>query len=1110
MSENKFELIIENGVVTGYKGESKVVEIPEGVTEISKGAFQDCEFIEEVYSKSTVLKTIGDSAFENCKNLKVCKLDALKGSIENSAFCGCEKLKSFEVPDGTIKIGGGAFERCDSLIYVIIPSSVFVLDSYIFDVDNKKTVILGKFDSEAEEYAKSNMMPFKENTLFVRSEFAQIEERKANTGYKDFNVFGETVRCYKSVIVYKELLDFFKYLNSDFSKEVINSVTNDITVFNDKSENLINLTQVYAEKTRAFLQKYGVFISDTVFKANTLKYEANYLEVCGAYIDVCNKCINAIKEGKANLQSDLIAEAKSKVTGLSYGVIGDSLTMVAHAIDEYRARNRQINEAYDVAASKLKTGVNQIVNQTQNIYANLLNNTLLPAFNKSVAYVCDGLMQLAIEEMIESKVINKEVFEIYDIAKSNKLIEQAKKNSNIDKKYAIATALKLYPLNVDTFAYAIRNNLLEDALFDLIEYLELYKNDIIVLSFEDGFTYIELISLVEKYKDVPCGNLKKSIEKSIDRKAKVLINKINDYYDPMQIDIDTWNSLTQKYTILHPESVKNYNITEEEVKGSNGRELLSKAIAIAREEKRKDEEIKQQKIREQKLAEEKRIEKERKEQEERERLVKLQEQQEKEKKQKKIKTISLIVFVIISALAVCFFVVNFIITPNNIYNKAMGLMAENNYGDALEQLNSMEYPCKDSETKKQECHYYIAKDYEESDKIKHAAIAYGKAGDYKDAKEHARILWDSFAKRNTIDSGFDHIVSLKQDGSVVAAGRNDEGECNTDNWTDVIAIAAGDGHTVGLKSDGSVVVTGDTKGRNQNIIKWNNVVEIHACGFTTVGLKADGTVVVEGDFKQNDYEKIHGWTDIVEVYVDSSSLAGLKSDGTVVAVGDFEQVEYEEICSWSDISKVAIYDETLVGLKSDGTVVAVGDFEPTVYEKIHSWSDIIDIYANDLNIVGLKSNGMVVAEGRISDDEYKEIHSWRNVVDLSVTRGGFGGNIIGLKSDGTVVAVGDFEESVHEKIQNITDIVKLNVYYDEFIGLKSDGTVVVFNTFYEHFESLSNWTNIVGIYGNSKIFVALKSDGTTVVDGRLDIYGSFDDWQNILIENDRILSNKNH
>ena len=421
-------------------------------------------------------------------------------------------------------------------------------------------------------------------------------------------------------------------------------------------------------------------------------------------------------------------------------------------------------------------------------------------------------------------------------------------------------------------------------------------------------------------------------------------------------------------------------------------------------------------------------EKERMEQEERERLVRLQEQREKEEKQKKIKTISLIVFVIVSALATYFLVMSFIITPNNIYNKAMAFMAENNYDDALEQLNSMEYPCKDSEIKKQECHYFIAKEYEELGKIKHAAIAYGKAGDYKDAKEKTFTLWNSFAKRNTIDDGFDHIVSLKQDGSVVAAGRNDEGECNTDNWTDIIAVATGDGHTVGLKADGSVVVTGDTYGRNQNIMKWNNVVEIHAIGFTTVGLKSDGTVVAEGDFKEIEYEKIHNWTDIVEVYVDTSSLAGLKSDGTVVAVGDFEQVEYEKIGGWSDIIKAAIYrDDTLVGLKSDGTVVAVGDFEQSEHEEIQSWSEIIDIYVTSTNIVGLKSNG-------------------------------------------TVVAVGDFEQSEYEKIHS--------------------------------------WTNVVEIYGDSNIFVALKSDGTTVVVGSLDIYGSFDDWENIIIQNDNILSNR--
>lgn len=585
MSENKFELIIENGVVTGYKGKSKVIEIPEGVTEIGECAFQDCQFIEEFYSKNSVLKTIGDFAFENCKNLKVCKLDALKGSIESSAFYGCKKLKSFEVPNGTIKIGSDAFGHCDSLIYVIIPSSVFVLDSYIFDVGNKKTVILGDNGSEAEEYARSKMLPFKENTPATRNELLQLENKKDNTGYKDFNIFGETIRCYKSVIVYQELLDFFKTLNVDFSNEVMNSIPNDIMKCDEKAGNIVYLSQTYSEKVRIFLQKYGVFISDTVFSDTTLKYEANYLEVCGAYIDACNKCMEAIKEGKANLQSDLIAEAKSKVTGLSYGVIGDSLTMVAYAIDDYRARKRQINEAYDVAASKLTTGTNQIINQTQNIYANLLNDTLLPAFDKSVSYVCDGLMQLTIEEMLEAKVIDKKVFEIYDIAKSSKLIEQAKKNSSIDKKYAIAVALKLYPLNSEAIVLSFKEDLIEKNTFDLIEYLELHQMSKLKNYFHDHCQYISLIKLKNKYATMMGDGFTYTINEIIDTKAGDLIDRINKGYDPARLDKETWNSLVKSYIVLSSENRDNFNLTEKDIEGSNGQQLLSEAI-------RKNNEIK--------------------------------------------------------------------------------------------------------------------------------------------------------------------------------------------------------------------------------------------------------------------------------------------------------------------------------------------------------------------------------------------------------------------------------------------------------------------------------------------------------------------------------------
>lgn len=54
-----------------------------------------------------------------------------------------------------------------------------------------------------------------------------------------------------------------------------------------------------------------------------------------------------------------------------------------------------------------------------------------------------------------------------------------------------------------------------------------------------------------------------------------------------------------------------------------------------------------------------------------------------------------------------------------------------------------------------------------------------------------------------------HIVGLKSDGTVVAVGYNDFGQCNVngDEWHDIIAIAAGSWHTVGLRADGTVVST---------------------------------------------------------------------------------------------------------------------------------------------------------------------------------------------------------------------------------------------------------------------------------------------------------------
>lgn len=60
-----------------------------------------------------------------------------------------------------------------------------------------------------------------------------------------------------------------------------------------------------------------------------------------------------------------------------------------------------------------------------------------------------------------------------------------------------------------------------------------------------------------------------------------------------------------------------------------------------------------------------------------------------------------------------------------------------------------------------------------------------------------------------IASGEFHSLALKADGTVVAWGRNDEGQTDVPpGLSEVVAIAAGDSHSLALKADGTVEAWG--------------------------------------------------------------------------------------------------------------------------------------------------------------------------------------------------------------------------------------------------------------------------------------------------------------
>lgn len=124
--------VIEDGVLKEYIGIKSVVNIPEGVKEIEKRAFQFNKSIEKV-NFPTTLCNIGTQAFQGCSNLTTVKMSYRIKNIENAAFSECTNLQSVDMSMTKLEVlQNRAFEDCTSLTEVTLPESIKVIGSHAF------------------------------------------------------------------------------------------------------------------------------------------------------------------------------------------------------------------------------------------------------------------------------------------------------------------------------------------------------------------------------------------------------------------------------------------------------------------------------------------------------------------------------------------------------------------------------------------------------------------------------------------------------------------------------------------------------------------------------------------------------------------------------------------------------------------------------------------------------------------------------------------------------------------------------------------------------------------------------------------------------------------
>ena len=359
-----------------------------------------------------------------------------------------------------------------------------------------------------------------------------------------------------------------------------------------------------------------------------------------------------------------------------------------------------------------------------------------------------------------------------------------------------------------------------------------------------------------------------------------------------------------------------------------------------------------------------------KEASERQRML---EKKKREAQKKRKKIIAIIVLVCIVLAVAVTLVVTKVIIPGKYYEAALVLEESGQYEDAAQ-----------------------------------LAMAFGKAGNYKDARERSFALWDDIAVRDIISTGFSHTIGIHTDGTAVSTVYNGEpeynfGQCDVSDWMDIVAVSAGNTHSVGLKADGTVVTTkysGDSEFNfgQCNVTGWTDIVAIGTNSGATFGLKSDGTVVAKG---YNEYGQcnVSGWTDIIAISGITLHSVGLRRDGTVVAAGDNEYGQCD-VSDWTDIVAISAGAFHTVGLKADGTVVAVGRNRFGQCD-VAQWSDIVAISAGTTHTVGLKADGTVVAVGSDGDGQC-DVSDWKDIV--AIYAGSY--RTVGLKADGTVIAAG--------------------------------------------------------------------------------------------------------
>ncbi len=122
--------VIINGILVDCPQRTGDIVVPDGVTNISAGAFDHSEVTSVVLPDSVT--RIGSNAFAGAENLTSINMPSNLKSIGRAAFLNCNKLPNLQFPDSLTKIEYEAFRECFAMTEITLPKNVIEIGDYAF------------------------------------------------------------------------------------------------------------------------------------------------------------------------------------------------------------------------------------------------------------------------------------------------------------------------------------------------------------------------------------------------------------------------------------------------------------------------------------------------------------------------------------------------------------------------------------------------------------------------------------------------------------------------------------------------------------------------------------------------------------------------------------------------------------------------------------------------------------------------------------------------------------------------------------------------------------------------------------------------------------------